>query len=150
VNLPCVCTEHHILVLKTKHCLTIWKKFVTTTIIFQGEHLCTLKYPTSKYCTEKTNYVFCNNDGSMNLFLNVSLQITLCNIRKLNNYFLEVEDDFLLRCVAMSSGIFKWLHFRLHKKVVLYSLQSVNLISYVQIFVQGVQPLYSCELLHGH
>jgi hypothetical protein len=86
----------------------------------------------------------------MNLFLNFSLQITLCNIRKMNNYFLEVDDDFRLRCVAMLSGIYKWLHFRLHKKVVLYSLQTVNLKSYVQIFVQGVQPRYSCELLHGH
>lgn len=49
----------------------------------------------------------------------------------------------------MLSGIYKWLHFRLHKKVLLHSLQSVNLKSYVQIFVQGVQPRYSCELLHG-
>jgi len=81
----------------------------------------------------------------MNLLLNVSFQITLCKIRNINNYFLEV-DDFLLRYDAMLSG----RHFRLQKKVELYSFQSVNLKSYVQIFVQGVQRRYSCELLHAH
>jgi hypothetical protein len=60
---------------------------------------------------KKSNCVFYNNDGNMNLFLKVSLQITLCNIWKINNYFLEVEEDFLLRCVAMLSGTEKWLHF---------------------------------------
>lgn len=136
MNLPCVCTEYHILVLKIKHCLTIWTKLVTTkTIIFKGEHLCALKYPTSKYYTEKkSNCVFCNSDGNMNLLLNVSLQITSCNMRKINNYFVEV-DDFLLRSVVILSVTYKWPHFRLHKKVELYSLQCVNLKSYVQIFV---------------